>query len=203
MSHGPEEHLEQAHHAQHARLDPFDRRVAMSMAIVAGVLACVTMFSHRQHNQTLRFQSEANILQTRASDQWSFYQAKKQRQHQYETNAVLLDLVAKDSANAKAGARAGETQKEWNANRERYGKEAEEIKGEAEKLENESKEHQLESTHSHHVADRLDLGELGVEIALILCSVAVLTKDAKFWLGGIVFAVAGAVAAISCVFLQH
>ena len=47
MSHGMEEHLEHAEHAQHAAHNPFDRRVAMSMAIVAAVLACVAMLSHR------------------------------------------------------------------------------------------------------------------------------------------------------------
>jgi hypothetical protein len=33
--------------------DPFDRHVAMSMAIVAALLACVTMLSHRAHTETL------------------------------------------------------------------------------------------------------------------------------------------------------
>ena len=83
MSHGMEEHLEHAEHAQHAAHNPFDRRVAMSMAIVAAVLACVAMLSHRAHNETLQLQNEANLKQieanichTEATDQWNYYQAK-------------------------------------------------------------------------------------------------------------------------------
>jgi hypothetical protein len=37
-----EHHLEHAEHAQHAAHDPFDRRVTMTIAIIAAMLACVT-----------------------------------------------------------------------------------------------------------------------------------------------------------------
>src|SRR4051812_34094187 len=70
MAHGTEHHLEEAHHAEHARHDPFDRRVAMTMAIVAAALACVTMLSHRAHNETLKNTTEA-------ANQWAYFQAKK------------------------------------------------------------------------------------------------------------------------------
>src|SRR5256885_8525131 len=76
MSHGTEEHLEHAEHAQHPVQDPFYRQVAMTMAIVAAALACVTMLSHREHTETLRLQNEATIHHTQASDQWAYYQAK-------------------------------------------------------------------------------------------------------------------------------
>ena len=66
------EHLEHVEHAEHAAHSPFDRRVAVTIAMVAAALACVTMFSHRAHNDTLRLQTEAGILQTRASDRWSY-----------------------------------------------------------------------------------------------------------------------------------
>src|SRR5262249_57195037 len=100
MSHGTEHHLEHAEHVQHQAHDPFDRRVAMTMAIAAAVLAGVTMFSHRAHNETLRLLNEASLLEadagkvkteidtlhtkaniahTKASDQWGYFQAKKNR----------------------------------------------------------------------------------------------------------------------------
>ena len=49
------------------RLDPFDRRVAMTMAIIAAVLACVTMLSHRAHDESLSLLAEANRLTTAAN----------------------------------------------------------------------------------------------------------------------------------------
>src|SRR5262245_42825476 len=105
MTHGTEQHLEHAEHAQHAALNPFDRQVAMTMAIVAAVLAGVTMLSHRGHNETLRLQAEANSIQTeaarlqteanihhtKASDQWAFYQAKNIRSHEFQ--ALLMQTM--------------------------------------------------------------------------------------------------------------
>src|SRR4051794_35048018 len=104
MTHGPEHTMEHAEHATHAAHNPFDRRVSMTIAIVAAVLACITMLSHRAHNSTLLYQAEANrllsvanhqlaevnryqmaanIKHTQATDQWNFFQAKNIRNHQY------------------------------------------------------------------------------------------------------------------------
>src|SRR5260370_12310655 len=94
MSHGTEEHLEHAQHAQHAdpaAHDPFFRRVAMTMAIVAAVLACITMLSHREHTETLRLQNEATIHHTQATDQWGYFQAQKNREHSYDVSAAILE----------------------------------------------------------------------------------------------------------------
>src|SRR5215470_11681596 len=101
MSNPTEHHLEHAEHAQHAAHDPFDRRVAFTMAVIAALLAVVTMLSHRAHNDTLllqaegnRLQTESNILHTQASDLWSYFQAKKNRQYLYEANADMLAVLA-------------------------------------------------------------------------------------------------------------
>src|ERR1043165_398063 len=83
MSHGPEHQIEHAEHAAHAALDDFNKRVTMSIAIVAAALACVTMLGHRSHNETLRLQGESLALQTIASikntdtaNKWAYYQSK-------------------------------------------------------------------------------------------------------------------------------
>ena len=47
------------------------------------------------------------------------------------------------------------------------------------------------SEHKHHQADYFDLGELGVELALVLSSVAILTKRPGFWSGGLAVGVVG------------
>ena len=57
---GAHEHMEHAEHAGHAH-DPFDKRVAVSIAIVAAVLAGVSMLGHRKHNEVLQLTTEANI----------------------------------------------------------------------------------------------------------------------------------------------
>ena len=37
----------------------------MTMAIVAAALACITMLSHRAHNETLSYQIKANVAHKR------------------------------------------------------------------------------------------------------------------------------------------
>src|SRR5438132_7485713 len=97
MPHEAEQPLENVEHAQHAAQNPFDRRVAMTMAIVAAVLAGVTLLSHREHNATLLHQMQANIENTDAADQWAFYQAKKSREHMYEALSDLAKVTAADA----------------------------------------------------------------------------------------------------------
>jgi hypothetical protein len=100
MTHGPEHHIEHAEHAAHASHDDFNKRVTMSIAIVAAVLACVTMLGHRSHNETLRLQGEALALQTKASIQstqtankWAYYQSKNIFNLESDITSELLDLL--------------------------------------------------------------------------------------------------------------
>lgn len=56
------EHLEHAEHAEHNAHDPFNQRVAVSMAIVAALLAAISMVGHRTHNKVLQLQGDSNRL---------------------------------------------------------------------------------------------------------------------------------------------
>jgi hypothetical protein len=198
MPHGPEEHLEHAEHAQHAAHDPFDRRVAMTMAIVAAVLACVTMLSHREHTETLRLQNDANAHQTKANDQWNYSQAKKDRSVIYQVSGKMVGTLSNSASDSKDGQ---DLAGNWGKMAEDYRKQSEEIQEKARQEEHQAETLQEESHRAHHRADRYDLGELGVELALVLCSLAVLTKRPAFWYGGIGFGVLGACVATTGLFL--
>ena len=212
--HAPGGHIEPPHHEVHS---PFDRRVAMTMAIVAALLAAVTMLSHRAHTETLRLQAEANRLQTeadidhtKASDQWSYYQAKKNRQYLYEACADLLTvLVPSPGTSKRANPQAAERLGSWKAKTNQYNDDAEEIQKKARDLEKKGEQRQeeagellKESGDVHHRAGRFDVGELGLELALVLCSLAVLTKRLGFWYGGIVAALLGAGVAATAFFVH-
>src|SRR5262245_12899445 len=87
MTHGHAH--EEAEHASHHAFDPFDRRVAMSMVVIAAVLAAVKVLGHRTHNDTLAYQIKAGVAHTQESDQWNFFQAKKMREVLAELRAAL------------------------------------------------------------------------------------------------------------------
>jgi Domain of unknown function (DUF4337) len=199
MSHGTEHHLEEAEHAQHHAADPFNQRVAMSMAMIAASLAFITMLSHKAHNETLQHQIHSNDNLTEASNQWGYFQAKKNRQYMFEANAKLLTVLSKDmkeESRKEAEKLAGEwkeTVKEYGSGKNNIGT----IEEKARELTKKAEELNHEAVHAHHMGVRFDLGELGIEMALVFCSLAVLTKRKEFWFSGITVGLLGFGVALS------
>ena len=72
----PEELNEQTEHAHHTG----QKAIGLTTAITAVLLAVATLLSHRAHTEEIK-------LQTKVNDQWSFYQAKHQRAHDYGKSA--------------------------------------------------------------------------------------------------------------------
>jgi Domain of unknown function (DUF4337) len=177
MSHGTEHHIEEAEHAQHAAHNPFDKRVALSMAIVAAALASVTLLSHRSHGEVL-------VKKTEESDQWNYFQAKKNRGYMYAADAELLEALAKDAPESEAGKKEASLAKKWKDGAEKY-------EADSKKAEETANELKHEGHIAHDSSNFFDLGELGIELALVLCSVAMLAKRKTFWIVGIVVGVLG------------
>jgi hypothetical protein len=261
MSHGQPH--EEAEHAAHHASDPFDRRVAMSMVVIAALLAAVKVQGHRTHNDTLSDQIQAGVAQSKSgaehtleSDQWNFFQAKKQRQYLYETQAAMMqasfnppsgavvpevtatgvpggeryvkDMMKDKISEADAKKIVARMDKvylgllkkgfpeekakqvvDWLIKAAGYQLETAAIRKDAEahheqgkKHAEESAEHREKSTHKHHQADYFDLGELGVELALVLASVAILTKRPGYWYAGLAVCAVGLVS-VAAGFFQH
>jgi hypothetical protein len=111
------EHLEHAEHAAHGA-DPFTIRVAMTMAIIAAILAAISLIGHRKHNEALQSQGDANRFYTEAatnevksSNEFAFYQAKRARveQAKYAIEQAKLQAPAPNSETARSEAIA-----KWN-----------------------------------------------------------------------------------------
>jgi hypothetical protein len=232
MGHGPEQHLEHAEHAAHAAHDEFNKRVTMSIAIVAAILAGITMLGHKAHNETLISQGHALSLQTKASikstdaaNKWAYYQSKNMFNLESEITLDLLSVLAtrEDRSNEFAA-----IQKKHEANVKKYqgdvisesggdpkkvqGKlakekeKAEALQKEADDLLKQAEEKLKESHTLHRKADRFDLGELGLQLGVVLCSLAILTKGRGFWFAGLLGAAIGLAIALSAQlghFLEH
>jgi hypothetical protein len=202
MSHGTEHHLEEAEHAQHHAADPFNQRVAMTMAMIAACLACVAMLSHRSHNETIQSQIHANDSLTEASNKWGYFQAKKNRQYMFDVDAKMLAILSTEVKDTTAKADATDLIKDLRKEVAKYEHEVKEIEKEARELTDKAKEFDKEAVHAHHMSNRFDLGELGVELALVFCSLAVLTKRKPFWYSGMLVGVVGFGVAMSA-YLLH
>lgn len=189
------EALEHAEHAQHgAHGDSFDKRVAMTMAIVAACLASVSLLSHRGHNETILYQAQASTLHTQASDMWNFYQAKNIRTHEYTAFAALMDSMSKE---VLLDEKASKAKAYWISKAKSYEeKDLPKLKKDAEVLVEKAREQEHLSHKAHGQVNFFDGGELFIELALVLCSIAVLTKLRAFWLIGIASCALGVAIAV-------
>lgn len=197
-----EHHLEHATHDHGHGAHGFEKKVAMTIAIIAAVLAGTTTLSHRGHTDVLRYQTAANVLTTKESDAWSYYQAKNIRKHYYRS---LLESGATSAAAPQPlpdWLDEKDRKEKWGRDRwvDQLQKYKDEIPGhmkEAKDLHEEGQK-ELEKSHvMHEKVDRYDVGELGIELAMVLCSVSVLTRQRGFWLLSILSAFVGVLVVVS------
>jgi hypothetical protein len=202
MGHRTDQHLEHAEHTQHHAQDPFDRRIAMSMAVIAAVLAGVTMLSHRGHTETLRLATEATQFHTLESDKWNYYQAKNIISYEYEGQLALLEVIPNsgDTAEARktADASLNKVLDKYKGKPGPDGKRPEgkgqlgKLKQQAEELQAKGKEATTKSHHVHAAVDWIDGGHLALDLSLVLCTVALLTRQRSFWYTGLLIGLIGA-----------
>jgi len=169
-------------HAEHAKHDPSLAPVTLTMAILAVLVAVASLMGHRAHTEEV-------LKQAQASDQWAYYQAKNIRRHADDVLASLLTVVPAKDAEA-----AEKTKEKYTAESERYRDETKEI-------ETKAREFEAERDAEQKKANRFDLGEVLLEIALVVTSITLLTGKKAFWLLGLISATAGLIAAGSGFFL--
>jgi hypothetical protein len=159
------------------------RRVSLAISVLAVLVAMVTVLGHRTH-------TEAVLMQTRAADQWNLYQAKKIRQEQVSTATDLLSL--QPSANE-----AGVQKKlvEYKTHMEKWNQEIAEEQQKAQDL-----EHEVDRAERR--ADRYDLGEAMLEIAVVLSSITLLTRQHMYFILGLLLGLVGLIAAASALLVH-
>src|SRR5580692_13169820 len=90
------EELHELHErAEHAREHPDLAPITLTMAVLAVLVATVSLLGHRTHTEEI-------ILQNKVTDQWGYYQAKNIRRHTDELFADLTTVVASKDAEAVA-----------------------------------------------------------------------------------------------------
>jgi chromosome segregation ATPase len=153
------EHEEVEEHIHHAK-EPFDKLVAGTMATIAAMLAIVSVLG--QHFNTVNL-----LRQQQSSDQWAFYQAKNLRRY---VAGATADLLTQAKADPKSLEKYGK-------DAERYEKDMASIKEKAEALEK-------QSDAAGERAESFHMGEVFLEIGIVLSSLAILTKQKGFFYAG-------------------
>jgi len=148
------------------------KTVSLMISILAVLVAMVTVLGHRTH-------TEAILSQTRAADQWNEYQAKKIRLGQVSAAADLLALQpsSNDAAVQKKLNEYKQHMLKWNDDLTDESKEATSLEAEV----------KLAETR----ADRYDLGEALLQIAVVLSSITLLTRQRAYFFMGLTLGLLG------------
>ena len=154
--------------------------LAVTTALIAVVAAVISLMSGYYADRSLLEKNNAVLLQSQASDQWNYYQAKG---------------VKKNLAEGFAGLQNDEKLKK---EVDRYAGQQEEIKAKAERLEDQVKEANELSGELFEKHHRLAMGVTFLQIAIALSAMSALMNRKSFWVlsiltcgVGIVFACVG------------
>ncbi len=176
-----EELQELQEHAEHAQHDRSLAPVSLTMAVLAVLVATVSLLGHRSHTEEV-------ILQNKATDQWAYYQAKNIRRHSEE---MFLDSLSLSTSKDQVS----KLQQKYTQDIERYRNDQKELEEKARDLEK-------EVVFERNRADRFDLGEVFLEMGLVITSITLLTRRRVFWGVGSALAVVGIILA-GTAFLIH
>jgi hypothetical protein len=159
------------------------RRISLAISVLAVLVAMVTVLGHRTH-------TEAVLMQTRAADQWNLYQAKKIRQGQISAAADLLSLQP-SSNDAAVQKKLGE----YKAHMQKWNDDLAGEQAKAEDLES-------EVNRAEQRADRYDLGEALLQIAVVLSSITLLTRQRGYFLLGLALGLGGLLLSASALLIR-
>ncbi len=161
--------------------DPFEKRAAVTIAILAVVLAVVG-------NKGDNAKTDSIIKTNKASNQWGYYQAKGIKGSIASAQEELLASLAPTSLDTKSlGQPSADIQKKiagLKADAERYKSEQEPIKKDAE-------ESEKDAEVGSKINDRCDLGSLALQIAIVIASVSILARSQAFWVASIILGLIG------------
>ncbi|MEY2563998.1 MAG: hypothetical protein QOH88_2191 [Verrucomicrobiota bacterium] len=153
--------------------DPFEKRVALTIAIIA---ICLSFVSNLGDNS-----KTSSILKTsEASDQWSYFQAKSTKAQLAAMHGDLLIRLSSEARGEDVRPQAIKLGQES----QRYDKEKAEIQKQALSL-------TAQAARFSAINDRCDQAALLLQIAVVICSVSILAQSHKFWWAGMILGVAG------------
>jgi Domain of unknown function (DUF4337) len=162
----------EAHEASEHKENPMMMLVAVTLSILAVLVAIATLLGHRAATEEL-------MLQSQATDQWALYQARNIRLHEMQSVADMLGTLTPVDKDKAAALR-----EKYTAEVDRYTREKNEAGDEAKKLE---AERELVGKREN----RYDAGEVILEIGLIVGSLTLLTKRRVFWVAAVALGVGG------------
>ncbi|KAA0894077.1 DUF4337 domain-containing protein [Oryzomonas rubra] len=173
MPEGPEIETENLHEAIKEELEreggTFLRLISITTAILAVLAAIASLQAGATVNMALVLKTEATRLQSEASDQWAYYQAKGIKAAVQEASRTAWLAIGKEPPAA------------YEEKMHRYIEEQKEIQGKALEKERERDERLKESDHLLHKHHGFASAVALFQVSIALGAVAALTRYRLVW----------------------
>ncbi len=182
----PEVELPNPEELEELKSKGFTRRVALTTAIFAVILALASLGGNYAMKEML-------LAQQQASDQWAFYQAKNIREHYYRGQKMQFEfylLERGETLNPDARKQLESLIKKMGEEEARYASEKKEIEREARRLEHERDLYRTKDPY-------FDFAEALLQIAIVLSSIAILSGSRGVFSLALGFAGLGALLALN------
>lgn len=182
MNDSATEHFEHTEHVVHAAShnDNFLVTVSVTIAILAVVAATIGSLETLETAATIGDKNAAVLLQNKATDAWSFYQAKSVKKNLYSV----------------AAANGGPAAQEFKKQAERYGMDEAELFAKGQELEHQTEAKLLDSErheHRHHI---LTIAVTLLHVSIAIATIAIIVRGSRWpWYAAIALGAAGTLGA--------
>jgi hypothetical protein len=176
----PEVEIPKPEELEEIRNKGFTRRVAITTAIYAVMLAIAALGGNNAMKDML-------LAQQQASDQWAFYQAKVIREHEYRIQQRRLEV---ELAERGAGM-APEVRQQYEALLAEYSAETKRYNTEKKDIEKDAKKLEHERDVSRQRDPYFDFAEVLLQIAIVMSSVSILSSSRLMYGLSLVLALCG------------
>lgn len=173
MPEGPEVETENLREAIKEELERsggnFLKAIAATTAILAAFAAVAALRAGATVNHALVLKTEAARLQSEASDQWAYYQAKGLKAAVQEASQTAWQAAGKEAPTQFA------------ENQKRYKEEQGEIQKKARELEEKRDEKSKEADHLLHIHHGFANSVALFQVSIALGALAALTRNKPLW----------------------
>jgi hypothetical protein len=157
----------------------FLKRIALTTALLAACAAIAALRAGATVNEALLLRTEAARLQSEASDQWAFFQAKG------------IKAAVEDASRASWLAIGKEPPPEYAAKQARQDAERKAIETRAREKEKERDGRVAESDHLLHEHHRFANAVAILQVSIALGAVAALTRNRAVWIASLLLGTGG------------
>lgn len=163
--------------------------VSFAITILTVLSTLLAVFAHRS-------QEEVSLLDTRATEEWQYYQSRRDRALQAEMKSDLVQIFQRIAGRTTPGNQP-EVEKWIDAQRKAAEKQRENMKA----VEEQARELEEQSHRAGGKASRISTGQTIIQIGVLLCSMTLYARRRVYLFIGLGFAVLGMVVAVWGIFI--